>query len=217
MTNIRQFTFNRMLAGMVYLVVSLSLSLFLVACATTGTQAVDTTRYYLIRHAEIVKKDPNKPLNTKGKARAQVLVRYMQGTRLTHIYATHTDRTRDTAKALAKARNLRIEQFPAPGSSIKGEVVNNRTKGKFAIKPMIKALQAVPNGSAVLVSANSGNLYAIMAGLGVKIKETCKNNQDDCLPCRSKKCFPKKQFNNIWTVLKQADGQVTMSHGQYGD
>ena len=81
---------------------------------------------------------------------------------------------------------------------------------------MIAALQNVPSGSTVLVSANSGNLYAIMAGLGVPVGG-CGVDSDNCLPCKKKKCFPKKDFNHLWKVLRNHDGSVFMSHSTYGN
>ena len=188
----------------------------LTAYADLGTNDSNSTTYFLLRHAEINKKAPGKPLNAQGKQRSQDLVSYMQGVRLTHIYATHSDRTRDTATPLAMARSLNVVQYPAPGSTIKSEVVSNETKGKFAIKPMIKALQKLPKGSTALVTANSGNLYAIMAGLGVSVQADCAKGADGCLPCKDKKCFPKKQFNNIWKLVLSADGELTMTRSTYG-
>jgi len=125
------------------------------------------------------------------------------------------NRTHDTVAPLAKVAGMSVEQFPVPGSVIKGETISNRTKGKFAIKPLIKALRNLPKGSSAIVAANSGNLYAIMAGLGVSLRESCKNNTSGFLPCKGKKCFPKKQFNNIWTVTL-GDDKASMTHSTYG-
>lgn len=205
---VRLFTLSSLVMAVMFMT--------LTAYASPDSSDSDATTYYLIRHAEINKKAPGKPLNAEGKQRAQELVAQMQGARLTHIYATHTDRTRDTATPLAKALSLEVVQYPAPGSTIKGEVVSNKTKGKFAIKPMIKALQKLPEGSAALVSANSGNLYAIMAGLGVSVQADCAKGADGCIPCKSKKCFPKKQFNNIWKLVRSSDGELTMTRSAYG-
>lgn len=104
-----------------------------------------------------------------------------------------------------------------PGATVNGEVITNRSKGKFAIGPMTKALRALPPGSAALVAANSGNLYALMAGLGVRVDTSCKADSDNCIPCKSKKCFPKKQFNNLWTVVRDSSGGVSMTHSTYGE
>jgi hypothetical protein len=175
-------------------------------------------QYYFIRHAEFVKKDPAKTLNEKGRIRAMALVGYFKGIKLTHIYATHTNRTRDTVMPLAKQRHLKIMQFPQLGSEVKGSKVTNLSKGKVAIKPMTAALKKIPDGSSVVVSANSGNIYAIMAGLGVQVSskgKACGTTEGSCLPCKDKSCFPKKEFHNIWKV-SIADKSVTMTKSHYG-
>lgn len=178
----------------------------------------DTT-YYFLRHAEFDKQNPDKPLNPKGQKRAQALVAHFEGMPITHIYATHTDRTLDTVKPLSEHWGISISQVPRQGQSLKGKTVTNRSKGKVAIKPMLKALKAVDGGSQVVVSANSGNLFPIMAGLGVPLvgEEACRNEPANCLPCKNKKCFPKKAFNNIWQVTLAADGQVRLQRSRYGD
>lgn len=188
------------------------------ACANTPNSGEATT-YHFLRHAEFVKKNPDKPLTDKGKKRAQALVQFFQDTTLTQIYSTHTDRTYDTAVPLAKKQGLSIVQIPKQGETIKNKTVTNRSKGKIAIKPMIKALKNVQAGSNIAVSANSGNLFAIMAGIGVPLvgDQVCTSQPENCLPCKSKKCFPKKEFNNIWTVTLGANGKVTLQRSKYGD
>ena len=62
----------------------------------------DQTTFYFVRHAEIDKQNADKPLNNKGIQRADALVEYMKQNHITHIYASHTDRTRDTVGHLAQ-------------------------------------------------------------------------------------------------------------------
>ena len=188
------------------------------ACANT-TNNGDETKYYFVRHAEFDKKNKDKPLNDKGKKRAQALVQYFKDTKITQIYTTHTDRTYDTVAPLAKNQGLSIEQIPKQGTTIKGKTVTNRSKGKIAIKPMIKALKKAKAGSANVVSANSGNIFAIMAGIGVPIvgNQICTSQPKNCLPCKNKKCFPKKEFNNIWTVTVGTNGKVNLQRSKYGN
>lgn len=196
--------------------------LLVVAWVLAVPAQTDFTQINFLRHAEIDKKNPDKPLTAKGRERAAALVKHFEGIKITHIYASHTDRTRDTVLPLAKAQGLKVQQFPTPGSTVGGEVVTNRSKGKVAIKPLIDALKKVPEGSTVVVGGNSGNLYAIMAGLGVRVatkENPCGKDDMSCLPCADKSCFPKKEFNNLWLVIPAAtpSGHATMSRSEYGD
>jgi hypothetical protein len=165
------------------------------------------TQFYFLRHVEVHMDDPDKPLTDEGKQRARVLAEHMKGKKITHIYATHFDRNLDTVVHLAKDQGLEVIRVPKPGSIVDGDEVTNRSKGKIATEPMINALNEVPDGSAVVVSANSGNLFKIMAGVGVE------SGSDD-MPCESKRCFPRDEFHNIWLVTKTGDG-ITLQKSQY--
>ena len=178
----------------------------------------DFTQIYFLRHAEIDKDNPEKPLTAKGRERAAALVKHFEGVKITHIYASHTDRTRDTVVPLAKVHGLKVHQFPMPGSTVDGEVVTNRSKGKIATKPLIDGLKKVPEGSTVVVGGNSGNLYAIMTGLGVRSGSKggpCREKESSCLPCDDKSCFPTEEFHNIWKVTL-SDKDAMMSKSKYG-
>ena len=180
----------------------------------------EQTTFYFVRHAEIDKQNADKPLNSKGLQRAEALVDYLKQNQITHIYASHTDRTRDTVKPLSNSLGISIVQSPKPGSTINGEIVNNRTKGKIAIKPLISTLSRVPKGSSVVVAANSGNLFGIMAGLGVPVvgeNAICSSKPSKCLPCKAKKCFPKKEFNNVWIVTIDGNGKANLARTTYGN
>lgn len=189
----------------------------LTACANTANTGEETT-YHFVRHAEFNKKNKDKPLTDKGKKRAQALAQYFQDSKVTHVYTTHTDRTYDTVAPLAQDKGLSVVQIPKQGKTIKDKTVTNRSKGKIAIKPMIKALKKIKAGSRVVVSANSGNIFNIMAGLGVSVvgDEVCTSQPKSCLPCKNKKCFPKKEFNNIWKVTS-GNGKVILHRSKYGN
>jgi hypothetical protein len=187
-----------------------------------GRVVAEETRIYLVRHAEFNKKDPEKMLTEAGRARAATLAKRLEGVQVAHVFSSHTLRARDTVAPSAEAHGLEVQQFPPLGSTVGGKVVDNRTSGKVAIKPLLKALQQVAKGSTVVVGGNSGNLYAIMAGLGVRVatkENPCGKDDMSCLPCADKSCFPKKEFNNLWLVIPAAtpSGHATMSRSEYGD
>lgn len=150
------------------------------------------TEMYFIRHADVDLSSKKKPLTEAGKKRALTLVDVMNGKPLTHILVTDYPRTRDTAKPISKERNLEVEVIPY--------------KGKKAIDPMVSALKEIPDGSRVLIVANSGNLFEIMSEMGV--------DTNDSMPCKSKKCFVRDDFDNIWHVTVSGDN-VTMKGSKY--
>lgn len=150
------------------------------------------TQMYFIRHADVDLNSKEKPLTDAGKQRAINLVSAMNGKALTHILVTDYPRTRDTAGPISKERNIEVEVIPY--------------KGKKAIEPMVRALKEIPDGSGVLIVANSGNLFGIMSEMGV--------DTNDSMPCKSKKCFDSEAFDNIWHVTVSGDS-VTMSGSKY--
>lgn len=152
--------------------------------------AVDVTRVYFVRHGEIIKDDPSRQLSDKGHARAKTLVKHFQGVPITHIYASHTDRTRDTVAPLAQERGLSVRQLPAVGTQIDGKVVDNSTSGAAAIKPLIAALRSVPAGSSVVVAGNAGNLYAVMAGIRSECRLELHAGEQGLHPLCGKGVFP---------------------------
>jgi hypothetical protein len=190
----------------------------LAACAGPGpAPEVRNTTVYFVRHAEPNFKDPDRPLNDKGRARAEKLVAHFAGTPITHLYASHTDRTRDTVMPLAKARGEPVKQFPPVGSDLDGKIVSNRTGGSVAIKPLISAVRSLPVGSTAVVAGNSGNLYPVIAGLGVRVDASCTKQSNDCVPCAARKCFPRKEFDNVWKLTFTREGSPALSRTTYGD
>jgi len=172
------------------------------AFASTATQSA--TQINFLRHAEVDMTNPDKPLVEAGKQRAAALAQYFDGTNITHIFVTNYERNKDTGSPLAQSKNLELEQIPMLGSKIDGKEVTNRSKGNVAIQPMLKALSDLPDGSVAVVIGNSGNLYPIMSKYGVTN-----------LPCPTKKCFPKKEFDNIWVVTNDG-GSISMTKAKYG-
>jgi len=188
------------------------------ACAGIGgAPEAEKTTVYVLRHAEPNFKNPELPLTNQGRARAEKLVAFLAGIPIAHVYATHTDRTRDTVTPLARARGLQVKQFPPIGSELDGKIVGNRTSGAVAIKPLIAALKSLQAGSTAVVAGNSGNLYPVLAGIGAPVNSACTAERSDCLPCATRKCFDGKRFNNVWKLTLGRDGQATLSRTTYGD
>jgi len=81
---------------------------------TSDAKKVETTTYYLIRHAEKDRSDPtNKDpkLTEEGVARAKKWADYFDAIPLDQIYSTSYSRTRQTSAYTATKQNLMVEQY----------------------------------------------------------------------------------------------------------
>ena len=175
-------------------ILSSSLRIVFLVVSMLPAFAIAGVEVYFLRHSEADNSNPDKPLVAAGQARAEALAEHLAPVQVTHIFVTNYYRNVDTAKPLASSKKLEVVQVPKIGSTIDGKEVTNRSRG-VATQPMLRALNDLSDGSVAVVVANSGNLFPIMSKFGVSQ-----------LPCNSKKCFPKKEFNNIWIVTKSADG-----------
>jgi hypothetical protein len=161
----------------------------------------------IVRHQETDKANigkPIEPLSEAGRARAALLPRTFQDIKFTHMFASHTTRSREAIADVAMSQNLPIMQLPAPGSLLDGEAVNDQTSRRAPIEPIAKALLALPAGSVALVGLNSENIYAILNKLGVPFAadgNSCAVGSI-CVPCDSNKCFPPGDFDRVWYLLR---------------
>jgi len=170
------------------------LSIWMLAVVVTSfiNTAYAETHMYFIRHADIDLDSGIKQLTPAGEQRSHDLVNAMNGVLLTHIFVTDYPRTLDTAEPISKSRNMEAELIPY--------------RVKRTIGPMINALKSIPDGSSVLIVANSGNLFEIMSGMGVAT--------NDSMPCDTNKCFDIEAFDNIWHVTISGNN-VSMRASKY--
>jgi hypothetical protein len=111
----------------------------------------------------------------------------LQDITFTHMFASHTTRSRDAIQGVAARQNLAIMQFPEPGSLFDGKPVTDQTSRRAPIEPISKALLALAPGSVALVGLNSENIYAVLNNLGVPIAaegQSCAVGTM-CVPCTS--------------------------------
>lgn len=77
-------------------------------------QEVETTTYYLIRHAEKNMKNPkdtNPSLSEEGRQRALDWVQAFKDIELDEIYSTQFKRTQETVTPVAVAKHLKIKPY----------------------------------------------------------------------------------------------------------
>ena len=102
---------------------------------------------FIVRHAESDNSQPTIPLSATGRQRADLLAPTFSGVKFTHLFATHTTRTRQMVEAIASAQGLTIVQLPVPGSMLDGQPVTDQTSRRAPIEPIATALlKLLPRG-----------------------------------------------------------------------
>lgn len=176
---------------------------------------------FIVRHAETDLTQPTLPLTPVGQQRAELLAQTLQAVKFTHVFSSHTTRSRQTVEGVAKANGLATVQLPAPGSLYEGQPVTEQTTRRAPIEPIADALLKLPAGSTALVGLNSENIYAVLNKLGVPMAAegaSCERGSA-CVPCTSNNCFPLMQYDQIWHVVIDAGKAkpiefVEMRYGQ---
>ena len=177
----------------------------LIGATDQGKAQAQTVSIVIVRHAESDNTLPTIPLSARGMARADLLIHTLGGVKFTHVFASHTTRSRQQVEKVAAAHKLPVVQLPAPGSTVDGKPVTDQTTRRAPIEPVSEALLKLPAGSVALVGLNSENIYAILNKLGVPVASagtTCEQGSM-CVPCTSNECYPLKEFDHLWHVVRQ--------------
>ena len=160
----------------------------------------------IVRHGESDPKQPNQPLSAVGRQRAELLASTVRGIKFTHLFSSHTTRSRQMLEAIAAKQRLPVVQLPAPGTTHERELVTDKTTRRASIEPLAAALLKLAPGSVALVSLNSENIFAIMNKLGVPVAprdQSCELGSM-CVPCLENVCYPRKEFDHIWHLVLEA-------------
>jgi hypothetical protein len=187
-------------------------ALLLVIAAQLGMAAevsaeVQPISIFIVRHAETDLSQPSLPLTAIGRQRAELLTQTLRGIKFTHIFSSHTTRTRQMVEGIAAAQNLPIVQLPVPGSILDGQPVTEQTSRRAPIEPISAALLKLPPGSIALVALNSENIFAILNRLGVPLAPagTACTPGSLCVPCTDNSCYPLFEYDHLWQVVRMPD------------
>jgi len=159
----------------------------------------------IVRHAEVDSSQPAIPLSLAGRRRAELLVQTLRNVKFTHIFASHTTRSRQMVETIASVQNLTVMQFPKPGSVSDGQVINDQTDRRAAIEPVATALLQLPAGSTALASLNSENIFAILNRLGVPLAPSGQpcGLGSMCVPCTNNTCYPRDEYDHLWHLVRE--------------
>ena len=120
--------------------------LFLVASESVAQQLPAPPTWYVVRHAD--RDGGDDALTPAGFSRSDTLANLMEVLRVTHIYSTDTQRTRDTAAPTAAKLSLPVTLY------------GDHTKQWF------DGLKATHPGDVVMIVGHSNTVDKIVEGLG---------------------------------------------------
>jgi len=104
---------------------------------------------FLVRHAEKTDQSEDPMLSAEGLSRARLLADMLRAAGVTHVITTEYERTKSTARPLAKQLSIVAEEVPARD-----------------IPALVRKLRALPADAVVLVVGHSNTVPPILAGLG---------------------------------------------------
>ena len=158
-------------------------SLLLAPAAARGQKAI-----FVVRHAEKIS-DTDQRLTDAGRARAARLAQMLKDSAVTAIYATDTERARDTVKPLADALGLKITTYDTGGGM----------SGKADARPFVAALRKEHGGDVVLIAGHSNTIPDLLEALG----------------CPEAIELASNEYDNVFVVVPKADATATLVRLRY--
>ena len=144
----------------------------------------------LVRHAEKAA-DANEagvPLSAAGRERAERLARMLAGSGVTAIYATETDRAKQTAEPLARAMKIDVRTYSPRDAA-----------GNLAPQLVVEKIRKDDANGVVLVVGHQNTVPSILAALGYTDKIEIAD----------------KQFDDLFIVLPKSGSPPTVVHLKY--
>jgi broad specificity phosphatase PhoE len=151
--------------------------------AARGQKAI-----FVVRHAEKIS-DADERLTDAGRARAALLAQMLRDSGVTAIYATDTERARDTVEPLADLLGLKVATYDT-GASMSGRV---------DARPFVAALRKSHGKDVVLIAGHSNTIPDLLRAFGCPDAITLASNE----------------YDNIFVVLPKADGRATLVRLRY--
>ena len=142
----------------------------------------------VVRHAEKVS-DTDERLTDAGRERARSLAKMLNDAGVGAIYATDTERARDTAKPLADALGLKVVIYDTVGGM----------RGPVDARPFVAMLGKQHAGDVVLVVGHSNTIPDLLKALG----------------CPGDIKIAPGEYDNLFVVTPRAGGSATLIRLRY--
>lgn len=143
---------------------------------------------FVVRHAEKIS-ETDERLTDAGRARAGRLAQMLKDSGVTAIYATDTERARDTVKPLADALGLALTVYDTGGGM----------SGKADARPFVAALRKAHGNDVVLIAGHTNTIPDLLKALG----------------CAAAIKIASDEYDNIFVVVPKADGTASLVRLRY--
>jgi broad specificity phosphatase PhoE len=167
---------------------ALTLALAVVSLLVLPAAACAQKAIFVVRHAEKIS-DTDERLTDAGRARAARLAQMLKDSGVTAVYATDTERARDTVKPLADLLGLKIAAYDT-GASM---------SGKVDARPFVAALRKSRGQDVVLIAGHSNTIPDLLKALGCPDAITLASNE----------------YDNIFVVVPKSSGEATLLRLRY--
>ena len=169
-------------------IASLSLPLAAILGLAVSVPASAQKAVLLVRHAEKISEEDQR-LSETGRSRAGKLARMLAGSEISAIYATDTERARDTAAPLAGKLGLKVATYDT-GAKMSGSV---------DARPFVATLRHDHPHDVVLVVGHSNTIPDLLNALG----------------CAEKISLAADEYDDIFVVVPKSGGTATLLKLRY--
>jgi broad specificity phosphatase PhoE len=167
---------------------TLSLLLAAVVGLASAVPAAAQQAVFVVRHAEKISEDDQR-LSEAGHSRAEKLARMLADSAISAIYATDTERARDTAAPLAGKLGLKVATYDT-GAKMSGSV---------DARPFVATLRRDHPHDVVLVVGHSNTIPDLLQALG----------------CAEKISLAADEYDDIFVVVPKSGGTATLVKLRY--
>ena len=130
---------------------------------------------------------------------------------ITHVFATHKQRTYLTVLPVAELANVNVQRFPSVGSDDNDGL--EKLEEEASICPTVEAIKSTPLGSTIVMSTHRSAIYGILTN-GYDDEE----EEDRCtglgLDTSNSANFPKDDegkldsgYSDLWKITIDANGK----------
>jgi phosphohistidine phosphatase SixA len=167
---------------------TLPLAFAAVLALAAAAPAAAQKAVFVVRHAEKISEQDQR-LSDAGRARAARLASMLADSGISAIYATDTERARDTAAPLAQKLGQKVATYDT----------GQKMSGAVDARPFVAMLRREHARDVVLVVGHSNTIPDLLKALG----------------CSEKITLGADEYDDLFVVVPKADGTATLVRLRY--